>query len=160
MNEGVFPVSQKIHNVNLNLKLEYRICSFSDTNALSSQLMWGHYAAAGMGVAIEIDASPVSLFEEVKYGEKDRHNSVVEILTNKSSQWNYEYEWRYLTTNPDKYFPAKITKVYFGTPYQHLSNYEDIIVRHNRLKKYLQRSATLREECDKSNIPCDNYQLS
>lgn len=41
VNEGVFPVSKKTQSVDLNQKLEYRICSFSKEKALSSQLMWG-----------------------------------------------------------------------------------------------------------------------
>jgi hypothetical protein len=159
VNEGVFPVSEKTIDVELNDKLEYKICSFSDENALPSQLMWGHYAEAGMGVAIEIEVNPVGPLVEVKYGLKDRHNGLVEILTNKSSQWDYEHEWRYLSETQDQYYKAEITKIYFGTPYATLINYEEIKLKHRTLQKYLRHSASLRQECDKRKIRHKNYPL-
>ena len=157
VNEGVFPVTEQTYNVELSDKLEYRICSFAAEGALSSQLMWGHYAEAGMGVAIEITVEPVSPFEMVHYDPTNRHNSLKEILTNKSSEWRHEEEWRYLSTSPDEYLKENITKIYFGTPYQHLTNYKEIKTEHNRLKEYLQRATALRAECAKYNITHADY---
>ena len=158
MNEGVFSITKQTNNIELSDKLKYRICSFSDITALSSQLMWGHYAEAGMGVAIEIEANS-SLMKKVHYGKTNRHSNLIEILTNKSAQWEYEKEWRYLSTNQNKYYKADITKIYFGTPYQHLTNYDEIKTKHHKLQEYLQRSTALREECAKRNIPCDNHKF-
>jgi hypothetical protein len=160
VNEGVFPVSKKTQSVDLNQKLEYRICSFSKEKALSSQLMWGHYAEAGMGVAIEILAAPVSPFEKVNYDQTDRHNSLKEILTNKSAQWKHEEEWRYLSTTQDNYYKTKITKIYFGAPYQHLTNYEEIKAKHHKLREYHRRLEMLKAECDNRKIGYDIYQLA
>ena len=136
-----------------------RICSFSEAKALNSQLMWGHYAEAGMGIAIEIEAHPISPLEKVEYDKKDRHNSVVEILTNKSSQWYYEHEWRHLSTDPCAYYKTDITKIYFGTPYSGLVNYDEIRRKHRKLQEYLRRSLMLKEECSMRGIPCEDYQL-
>ncbi len=159
VNEGVFPVTK---NVNLGQKLEYRICSFSESEALSSELMWGHYAAAGMGVAIEIEANfenSESSFEKVHYGETNRHGNIREILTNKSSQWSYEKEYRYITTSQDKYLKCKITKIYYGAPYKKLENYYEIKEKHHKLKEYLRRVEALKKECTDS-IPCVEYTQS
>ena len=160
VNEGVFPVTKHNYNVELRDKLEYRICSFAAEEALSRQLMWGHYAEAGMGVAIEVMVDPVSPFERVHYDPTNRHNNLIEILTNKSSEWKHEEEWRYLSTSPDQYLKKKITKIYFGTPYQRLTNYTDIKTKHNRLKEYLRRATALRAECVKHNIAHEDYQFA
>ena len=158
VNEGVFPSTL---DVELDQKLEYRICSFSGSEALSSQLMWGHYAEAGMGVAIEIEANPAPPpFEKVHYDKPDRHNSLIEILTNKSAQWEHEEEWRYLTSTKNEYFKTDITKIYFGTPYMRLSNYGEIKTKHRKLQEYLQRLTALRAECSTREIPCEYYNFA
>lgn len=133
VNEGVYPVSQNKSGVDLSQKIKYKICSFSAEGALKSQLMWGHYAAAGMGVAIEIDVEPCSLLKKVEYGLDGRYENVEEILTNKSGQWGYEEEWRYLSENPNKFYKVPVTKIYFGTPYRCLNNYQKIKSKHRML---------------------------
>ena len=153
VNEGVFPVTENTVNMELNHKLEYRICSFSEEEALSSQLMWGHYAEAGMGVAIEVVVSPTSPFEKVHYDRTNRHNSIKEILTNKSSQWKYEKERRLLLDTQDDYYKADITKIYFGTPYQKLTNYNEIRAKNHKLREYHQRLEMLKVECDNRTVP-------
>lgn len=160
VNEGVFPVTEQTYNVELSDKLEYRICSFAAEGALSRQLMWGHYAEAGMGVAIEINVDPAPPFEEVHYDPTNRHNSLREILTNKSAEWGYEKEWRYLSTSPNEYLKRDITNIYFGTPYQRLTNYTEIQAKHHRLKEYLQRATALRAECEKRNIEHEDYKFA
>lgn len=159
VNEGVYPDSQNKAGVDLVQKLEYKICSFSAEAALGSQLMWGHYAAAGMGVAIEIDVAVASggPIKKVEYGKDGRYDNVEEILTNKSKDWEYEAEWRYLSTEPDKFYEAIVTKIYFGTPYRCLNNYQEIKSKHRTLSKYLRYSKKLKRECDTSGIVWRDY---
>lgn len=157
MNEGVFSVSPSNQDVDLSGKLEYRICSFSSKEALNSQLMWGHYAGAGMGVAIEIEANPDSLFKEVHYDKQDRHNSIIEILTSKTAEWRYENEWRYITDEKIDFIKEKITKINFGRPYKRLVNYAEIKAKHSTLKKYRQLSVALKSECSARKISWKNF---
>lgn len=159
VNEGVFRVSQNIQNVDLGQKLDYKICSFSEEISLSSQLMWGHYAEAGMGVAIEIEVQSSHPLEEVKYGENGRRNGVIEILTNKSEQWRHEKEWRYLSTEQGKFYKSDITKIYFGTPYKNLVNYDEIKRRHKKLREYHRYSTMLKSECASVELLCEDYPL-
>lgn len=159
VNEGVFPVTPNTQQVELDQKLEYKICSFSEKKALTCQLMWGHYAAAGMGVSIEIEVDMNPPFHKVHYGKTNRYNGLVEILTNKSTNWRHEREWRYISTTQEKYYKADITKIYFGTPYAKLVNYEEIKSKHRTLQKYLRYSDSLRQECDKRKILHKNYSL-
>ena len=159
VNEGVFLVSNKPSNVNLDLKLKYKICSFSTKKALKSQLMWGHYANAGMGVAIEIKLSNKSQFEEVIYGEQCRFENVKEVLSNKSKEWDYENEWRYISETEETLYPHKIEKLYFGVPYSKLENYEELKSKHSKLQKYLELLERLKTKCLESNITVEEYEI-
>jgi len=160
VNEGVFLASKNSSGVTLAKKLKYGICSFSKEKALKSQLMWGHYAGAGMGVAIEIEVSTdENNFKEVKYGETNRFSTVEEILTNKGIDWEYEKEVRYLINTEKKYYKNKITKIYYGTPYEKLTNFSEITKKHRFLNKFHKLSHCLRGECSKKGIEYQAYQF-
>lgn len=161
VNEGVFPV-EKNETATFNDKLQYRICSFSQQDALQSQLMWGHYAGAGMGVAIEIDieASDESSFTNVNYTSTNNcYDTIEKILTNKAPEWKYEAELRFISREPSEFLKLEISKIYFGTPYQQLVNYDEIKTEHRKLRQYLRRADALREECEKRSISYDDYIL-
>ncbi len=155
VNEGVFYITSENKNISLNNKRKYKICSFSGKNALNSQLMWGHYANAGMGVAIELEVKNCKDIEEIYYNNTTSNSdNIKEILTRKSKQWEYEYEFRYIKEHKNineekenrnkKIYKNCIKKIYFGTPYKALKNYCDIKEKHTKLKKYLK----LKEELE------------
>ena len=111
----------------------------------------GHYANAGKGVVIEIDV-------------ENSHNltTLEEILTNKSKEWIYEDEYRYLSTATlvnNKVKIGKICKIYFGTPYERLTNYQDVKNQHKKLKKYLELKEKLKEFCVDKNINCEDFKF-
>ena len=121
--------------------------------------MWGHYANAGMGVAIEIKRKNNSQFEKVKYGKKGRFNNVIEILTNKSKEWKYESEWRYIFRTKEIFYSHKIEKLYFGVPYSKLQNYEELKNKHSKLQQYLKLLERLEVKCLENNIPFEAYEI-
>lgn len=150
MNEGVFINTNNI-DITLSQKEQYKICSFSGKSALNEQLIWGHYANAGMGVAIEVEVNNCSDIEQVTYADSfDQLNSIKEILTHKTKEWSYKNEFRHISENCcDRALKDRITKIYFGTPYEKLSNYEDIKENHTKLKKYLELKQELKTFCEK-----------
>lgn len=163
MNEGVYINNDQNVNITLNGKQQYKICSFSGANALNSELMWGHYANAGRGVVIEVQVEDCSNIHEVKYTTMDNLNTMEEILTNKSPQWAYEHEFRYLSTDDlvdNKVKIGKITKIYFGTPYEQLRNYQEIMEQHTTLKEYLQKKESLKKICIEKCIAYEDFQFS
>ncbi len=152
MNEGVFSANQKNKIIDLDQKLQYKVCSFSGKNALNNQLMWGHYANAGMGIVIEVEVDNCENIKEVVYSDKySSLDSIEKILTHKTTEWQYEHEFRYLSIyakNEEKEEKiGNITKIYFGTPYKELENYGEIKKQHKELKKYLECKQKLEKFC-------------
>jgi len=161
IHEGVYTVSEIPISITLNQKLKHRICSFSIEAALKSQLMWGHYANAGMGVAIELDTKDCTEIKKVHYGNgENRYNTLIEILTNKSAQWIHEAEYRYISTDSNKYYKTAIKKVYFGFPYGNLINYNEIKTKHTKLKEFLYYSKKLKTICSGKGITFEKYEFS
>ncbi|HZF71449.1 DUF2971 domain-containing protein [Sulfuricurvum sp.] len=162
MNEGVYTKNLNNQNISLLEKKEYKICSFSGVKALSSELMWGHYANSGRGIVIEIDVEHCHNIKEVKYDNDNNLNTIEEILTNKSEEWIYEDEYRYLSTDyldGNKVKIGNICKVYFGSPYKHLSNYKEILSIHTDLKKYLRLKKKLEKFCVDQNIGYEDFKF-
>lgn len=160
MNEGVYTRNSKNENIKLEKKLKYKICSFSGVKALKSELMWGHYANAGKGVVIEIDVENSRNIKEVNYDDNNNLSTLEEILTNKSKEWIYEDEYRYLSKNSltnNKVKIGKICKIYFGTPYERLTNYKDIKNNHTKLQEYLKLKDELKEFCVGKTIDCEDF---
>ena len=162
MNEGVYIKNLNNKYVSLSKKQKYKICSFSGIKALKSELMWGHYANTGRGVVIEVDVENSHNIKEVNYDNNNNLNTIEEILTNKSKEWIYEDEYRYLSTDDlvdNKVKIGKICKIYFGTPYKHLSNYDEIKSDHTNLKKYLRLKQKLEKFCVNKSIHCEDFKF-
>jgi hypothetical protein len=196
MNEGVYRNNQLNKDITFEEKNNYNICSFSGEKALNNELMWGHYANAGKGIAIEIKmntcmeiAKNVLNTDEDEFGDfsnsnekaihkrpndKNLHrviykdnkndlNTIEEILTHKSLIWEYEDEWRYLSnSNENPIQIGTIEKIYFGTPYEHLHNYNDIQSKNQNLQEYLKLKKKLIRLINKkySNIDIIDYSFS
>ncbi len=168
--EGVFNVENKKEVERIfSGKNKYKICSFSDENALKNVLMWGHYANGFKGVAIEVEVDDY-LCKEVNYKEQipggNGSLNVEDILTCKKKDWDYEFEYRRLFKKADNTCDGEnkkigqITKVYFGTPYSGLENTDIIIKNDKYLQKYYCLKEELKAECKKHNIECKDYKLS
>lgn len=165
MNEGVFTINGKNVKIEVSEKQKYRICSFSGVNALNSQLMWGHYANAGMGIVIEVHVTEgkCSQIKQVKYvNSADNLNSIEKILTRKSEVWKYEDEFRYLSKkyDTDNVKIGDLVKIHFGTPYKTLNNYDDIKDKHTKLKEYLKLKNELEEFCEEKKIETGDYEFN
>ncbi|SMN12292.1 hypothetical protein SPBRAN_508 [uncultured Candidatus Thioglobus sp.] len=163
MNEGVFSINQKNVNITLDQKEQYKICSFSGKNALNSQSMWGHYANAGMGVVIKVEVDNCTNIKNVIYSDNyNELNSIEDILTHKTTEWKYEYEYRCIVKDTNKCAIkreiGKITKIYFGTPYKPLKNCQDIEKKHIKLQKYLKLKEGLKNCID--SISCEDYDFN
>ncbi len=174
MHEGVFLyenskalLDKELKNI-LSEKLTYKICSFSQEEALSSQLTWGHYAGAGMGVAIEfeVDDPKVDDLEndnlyKVRYQDSLQHAMDIkkseDVFKTKSLEWEYEKEFRFIKKMDEEFYKPKISKILFGTPYKKLSNYNDIKEKHEKLKKYLHYKELIECICKEENIETDEY---
>ncbi|WP_373032930.1 DUF2971 domain-containing protein [Sulfurovum sp.] len=162
MNEGVYINNPSNKKITLSEKQEYKICSFSGVRALKSELMWGHYANTGRGVVIEVDVENIHNIKEINYGSNENLNTIEEILTNKSKEWIYEDEYRYLSTDDltnNKVKIGNICKIYFGTPYENLLNYQDVKEKHDNLKKYLAQKEKLKKFCIGKNIDCEDFKF-
>ncbi len=165
MNEGVFTINEQNVTIEVSEKQKYKICSFSGVNALNSQLMWGHYANAGMGIVIEVDVTKekYSQIKQVKYvNSADNLNSIEEILTRKSGVWKYEDEFRYLSKEPmaNKVKIGNLVKIHFGTPYKKLKNYDVIIKHHKNLIEYLELKNELEGFCKEKKIDTGDYEFN
>ncbi|WP_404316973.1 DUF2971 domain-containing protein [Malaciobacter canalis] len=163
MNEGVYINNKDNTYITFSEKQKYKICSFSGVKALNSELMWGHYANTGRGVAIEINVEDSSNIREINYNTNDNLNTMEKILTNKSKEWVHEDEYRYLSTNNlpnNKVSIGTITKIYFGTPYEALTNYEKIRMKHDKLKEYYKFKDTLKKACITKDILCEDFKFN
>ena len=110
-------------------------CSFSQK--ANDILMWSHYAEEHTGIVIGFDSSCFDRLYKVFYSDKrvrlplsstvsgEVMKSFAEkVMTTKSSQWQYEEEWRRIISSNDvekngnlllKSFPMKsVLSVYFG----------------------------------------------
>lgn len=165
MNEGIYINNSQNTNITLDEKLSYLICSFSGVNAVSNELMWGHYANAGKGVLIKfnIDDESLSKIKKIKYSEdKEKLDSLEEVLTHKLKDWEYENEYRFLTTEqiPSKKVKVgEIDEIFFGTPYEDLVNYEVIKKRHVNLGKYHALKEELIRECKQRKIKSTDFRF-
>ena len=164
MNEGVYRHISNKTPIPLDVKDKFRICSFSGEKALDCELMWGHYANAGKGIVLEVELfeSNVGDIKEVKYSDSrsvidgvNEYENVHKILSNKSLVWCYEDEYRYVSEKAiknNKIKIGKITKIYFGTPYENLKNYNKIKEKHIALKEYHKYRDKLKSFCELKKI--------
>ncbi len=176
MNEGIFRTCD-FPSIGLCEKTKYKICSFSGINALNNELMWGHYANAGKGIVIEIDVGQsdevdaqeiIENIYQVRYSNQitignDRiyNDPIIDILTRKSLVWKNEDEFRYIKkTDNNKVKIGKISKIWFGTPYKKLANYDDFKIMSDPLKNYLNLKELLMRYCNKHEIFCSDYEFN
>ncbi len=161
-NEGVYTKNESTLDIKLADKLKYRICSFSSEEALNKELMWGHYTGAGKGVAIEIELKNDKNINKVEYDNNSNPTNTEEILTHKTEAWKYEVEYRYLSKNDESNHLkiddiGKITKIHFGTPYENLTNSDEIIEKSLALQIYHKLRTELQAFCSEKNIEFCNY---
>ena len=169
MNEGVYwhneGLEEKIIFDFFQAKKKYKICSFSTEEAMKSELMWGHYANAGKGVVIEVDVDEKhqSSIYTVKYLPSreilTNFSDVKEVLITKSKSWSYEKEARFLSDDElvnNTIKLGKISKIYFGTPFNSWTNYDDVLKESKSLKKYLCYKKKLESYLASQNIKYEN----
>ncbi|MBX3112930.1 MAG: DUF2971 domain-containing protein [Fimbriimonadaceae bacterium] len=112
---------------------------FSDYGALclttniTSSTMWGHYADGGRGIAIALTKADDPLVKglgpyRIRYSDENNvlssdptDKEIIDTLCTKSSEWEYEEEWRFLFrgfTNKMgshyDFFPDNIKQIVFG----------------------------------------------
>lgn len=157
--EGVYisTVQSKIDE-NLNGKNKKRICSFSSEKGFENFAMWGYYANGFKGIAIEIEVDE-SIVKKVKYeDEVPETENVEEILTTKLKYWKHEAEYRFITeNNEDKCEIGKITKIYFGSPYENLTNSNQIIPKSKQILEYKKYKEKLEKFLKENKIGFENF---
>jgi len=172
--EGVFSFREDyIEIVNLihNEKKQYKICSFSGEEGFENPAMWGYYANGFKGVAIEVDIKDDKIkkidyndnspsIEGIKNNNDKIEQKVEEILLNKSTAWNREYEYRFLIqSSNESHKIGKITAVYFGAPYDNTVNFDRILKNGKDITKYQDLKKELIEMAKKNNINCYNVKV-
>lgn len=108
-----------------NRQQRIRICAFTETH--KNSVVWSHYADEHRGICIEFDSDKVDtkngLLRQVNYSNTLPtlgHNSGADERTaflNKTKEWAYEKEWRYITKDASAYLQfndTAITRVYLG----------------------------------------------
>lgn len=149
--EGLFSSDKAVVKEIMEQKQAYKICSFSSEDVLKKPMMWGYYANAFKGVAIEVDLDVRK--EGIWNGEvkaitytndpPSAEDDVVKILTTKSKSWKEEEEYRFLVPSESNYQKiGKISRVYFGNPYDILDNKKEI----EAITPFFQEYIKLRDE--------------
>ncbi|WP_412471507.1 DUF2971 domain-containing protein [Halobacteriovorax sp. RT-1-4] len=88
------------------------------TEDCESILMWAHYANSFKGICLEFDINEPPKIEKVKYVKDFGDNFSFDPLV-KSIEWEYEKEYRYISSTSDTYVTfdelgVELTKVIFG----------------------------------------------
>lgn len=160
--EGVYFVidTSKVDKI-LNEKNEKRICSFSSEEGFKNPAMWGYYANGFKGIVIELEVDN-GIVEEVIYKNKlPKTEDIKKILITKLKYWKHEAEYRFITkNNEDKCEIGKITKVYFGTPYEKLINSSEIISNSKQILEYKKYKEKLEEFLVEKEIEFCNFELA
>lgn len=163
MNEGVYTHNKNSQTNLFSEKYKYKICSFSKESALNNELMWGHYADAGKGLVIEVevDEKIEEFMKDITYtSELESFETFLDtILTTKTLAWSYESECRYINNRGEdnEVIIGKVTKIYFGTPYEILENYEDILEKNRSLQKYHLYKNELKDYLSSTSICYEDY---
>lgn len=167
--EGVYRTSnssKQIMDTVFSKKNKYAICSFSHPDALKCPLLWGHYANGFKGIAIEIEVADYTNIQEIDYIDDVREvddsqaPDIKKIITTKLNFWQYENEYRYLKPGKaDNYEIGEIIKVYFGTPYGNIENYEQALKESTTLQDYDCCRKHLKDVCIEKNIDFIDFKL-
>lgn len=159
--EGVYIATDKSKiNKIFSDKNKKRICSFSSKEGFENFAMWGYFANGFKGIVIEIEVDE-SIVKKVKYeDEVPEKENVEEILTTKLKYWQHEAEYRFITEdNEDKCGIGKITKIYFGSPYENLTNSDKIIQESKQILEYKKYKEKLNKFLEENKIEFCNYKL-
>lgn len=146
-------------------KESYKICSFSGENGFKNPLMWGYYANGFKGIAIEIEIEESDNQQDkivpINYEtKKDERGNIIDILTYKRKCWEHENEYRFLDKEiGNRVKIGKITKVYFGHPYNNVNNQEIIMNNNKKLQKYLWMKKELEEFLDSKDIDFEDVTI-
>jgi hypothetical protein len=127
-------LSKKINKDRLNRIKKFAFCALSQTP--ENILMWSHYAEAHTGFVLELEFPDIENdhhFQKVGYvptlpefdldkfakflmGDDKLFTYLFKDISIKSSEWNYEEEWRIWRANPAYYFYTKeqVKGIYFG----------------------------------------------
>jgi len=120
------------------LDRKFKICSLS--SKLDDVRLWAYYGGNQSGIAIEINFETViSDVYEVDYisslptfdQNKIKEIDVKQILSFKTTHWDYEEEWRIIQDNEYYSIEARITAVYLGVRVDTTS------IRYKELIKYI-----------------------
>lgn len=147
-------------------KERYVICSFSGEEAFSNPAIWGYYANAFKGVAIEIEV-PDNKIKEMNYVKDVDHwremeesltpdERVKKILTTKLDQWERENEFRFLrgSEEPAAKQIGEIKAVHFGDPYGNTVNALDIVNNSQGLRRFISQRTALQALAKAKGIRC------
>lgn len=122
------------HEENKKFRENFKIVCFSENH--TNLLMWAHYAKSHTGFCVEYDVSQLeenNVFKRRLYPviytktpldlslcrqSKRVDTAQVLLASNKSSDWSYESEWRYIGTRDDDNnfkIPVPPKTIYLGT---------------------------------------------
>lgn len=143
--------ADEIVRVIYDKKKRYKICSFSSEKSfnagflrpLENPAMWGYYANAFKGIAIEIevDESEVRKIDYVdsiqKLSDWADKGEIEKLLSAKFISWQHEAEYRFLIDDQRNFHEiGKITAIYFGEPYRGAHNKQSIYSDNKSLQEY------------------------
>lgn len=125
----------KFINQNRSKSIEsFAFCALSERQDIN--LMWSHYSRAHTGFVIELEFPELENnyhLQKIKYhslmpefnltkfahfltGDDNLMNYMIQDISIKSIDWNYEREWRIWRRNPSYYYykPEHLKAIYFG----------------------------------------------
>jgi hypothetical protein len=177
--EGVFQVPAKKPDVIRNIfngKAQRVLCSFSGKAGFENPILWGYYANGfrGCAIEVEVDKSDVkksvvrkSVVRKMQYktrirdltphlGNGNVSHQVEQVLTRKLTQWKHEDEYRSIKTAHEAcpHKVGKIHAVYFGMPYQHTINRDQVTGQSESLQEYFKLSDRLAKFARQEGIEC------
>lgn len=108
-----------------NRRSNVRVCALTEQHR--SSVVWAHYADEHRGICLELDTDELDttkgLLQPVQYSDSVPvlgHNSGTDPRTaflNKTTEWAYEREWRYVSAEPSSVLPlseSTIRRVLLG----------------------------------------------
>lgn len=160
--EGVYISTDRSKiDENFDEKDSKRICSFSNKKGFENLAMWGYYTNGFKGIAIEIDVNEEDV-NEVKYRcNVPITNDIEKILTTKLKCWEHESEYRFISNDGAEYQKiGKITKVYFGLPYENLTNSKNIVSKNQKIQEYKKLKDKLKEFLQNKKIDFCDFEIN
>lgn len=108
-----------------NRQQSVKLCAFTEMH--KNPVVWSHYADEHRGICIELDSNNIDLSSgllgRVNYSNVVpilEHNSGADkrvAFLNKTDEWAYEKEWRFIADNSNPYLPfndSAIKRVFLG----------------------------------------------